>query len=63
MNVQAALKGQYHAAMSMLRETIEKCPDEMWAGGDYAVPFWHVAYHTLFFTHLYLMPDEKAFQP
>jgi hypothetical protein len=63
MNVQAALKSQYHAALEMLKQTIEQCPDDLWSGGDYPIPFWRVAYHALFFTHLYLQPDEKAFRP
>jgi len=63
MNVQAALKGQYHAAMAMLRETIERCPHALWTADDEGVAFWRVVYHALFFTHLYLAPDEKAFRP
>ena len=56
-----ALKNQYHAALSMLRETVERCPEALWQAGEPA--FWHVAYHTAFFTHLYLQPSEAAFQP
>jgi hypothetical protein len=63
MNVQAALKSQYHAALAMLREAIVACPDELWAGSQYPIAFWHVAYHALFYAHLYLQPDEKAFHP
>jgi hypothetical protein len=63
MNVQAALKTQYHAALAMLKATIDQCPDELWAGGNHPVAFWRVAYHTLFFTHLYLQPDEASFRP
>ena len=63
MDVRAALKGQYHAALAMLKQSIELCPDGLWTGGNYPVTFWRVAYHTLFFTHLYLQPDEKAFRP
>lgn len=62
MDVRAALKCQYHAALAMLKQAIEKCPDDLWTG-DNAVPFWRVAYHTLFFTHLYLQPDVKTFRP
>ena len=61
MNVKVALTGQYHAALGMLRQAIEICPDELWAGGAYPVPFWQVAYHTLWYTHLYLQPNEEAF--
>jgi hypothetical protein len=63
MNVQAALKGQYHAALAMLKEAIDQCPDDLWAGGNYPIAFWRVAYHTLFYTHLYLQPNERAFRP
>ena len=63
MNVQAALKGQYHAALAMLKQAIERCPDDAWDGRSDSIPFWRVAYHTLFFTHLYLQPNEKAFRP
>ena len=64
MNVQAALKSQYHAALKTLRGAVEKCPEAMWkqpeAGG---VPFWRVAYHTLFFAHFYLQQDRGRFKP
>ena len=63
MNVQAALKGQYHASLAMLKRAVEECSDDLWTGGDYPIAFWRVAYHTLFFTHLYLQPDEKSFRP
>jgi hypothetical protein len=63
MNVQAALQSQYHAALAMLKQAIDQCPDDLWTGGDYPVAFWRVAYHALFYTHLYLQPNEKAFRP
>lgn len=63
MNIKAALNGQYHGALAMLKQAIEDCPDDLWNGGPYAVPFWRVAYHTLYFTHLYLQPNLEAFQP
>jgi hypothetical protein len=62
-SLRAVLKSQYHAALAMLRDAIEKCPDEIWDGGKHTRPVWHVAYHTLFFTHLYLQPNEEAFRP
>jgi hypothetical protein len=63
MDVRAALKGQYHAALAMLRQAIDQCPDDLWTAGHHPVAFWRVAYHTLFYTHLYLQPDEEAFRP
>jgi hypothetical protein len=63
MNVKSALTGQYHAALAMLKECIERCPENLWTADSHPVPFWRVAYHTLYGTHLYLQPDEAHFQP
>jgi DinB superfamily len=57
------LKSQYHAALAMLFESIERCPDDVWLRTDHINSFWQIAYHALFFTHLYLQPNEAAFQP
>jgi len=35
MNVQDALKGQYHASLAMLKQAIEMCPNELWDGGSH----------------------------
>jgi hypothetical protein len=63
MDVRAALKGQYHATLAMLRQAIEQCSDELWDHPADAVAFWRVVYHTLYFTHLYLQQDEATFRP
>lgn len=63
MEIRRALKGQYHAALAMLRQTIERCPEEVWTSGLHPRPFWRIAYHALFYTHLYLMPSEDGFRP
>ena len=47
----------------MLRETIERCPDGVWLSKEHLNSFWQIAYHALFFTHLYLQPNEAAFRP
>jgi hypothetical protein len=57
-----ALKGQYHAALSMLRQTIETCPDTLWNSGTPPRQFWRLAYHTLYYTHLYLELKAENFQ-
>lgn len=56
------LKSQYHAALAMLGEAIERCPDRVWRSDEHANAFWQTAYHTLYFTHLYLQPDESVFR-
>lgn len=78
MELKRALKGQYKAGLAMLRDCIAKCPDDVWAAGMPVSPpgdptregaireartFWRVAYHCLFFTHLYAMPREEDFVP
>ena len=60
--VTAALKSQYHAALAMLRDAIERCPDDLWLDARPKNAFWQVAYHTLFFAHAYL-GDKATFQP
>jgi hypothetical protein len=62
-SIRILLKSQYHAALAMLREAIQQCPDDVWFNGEHRNAYWQVAYHALFFAHLYLMPDEAAFQP
>jgi hypothetical protein len=57
------LKSQYHASLAMLKETIEQCPEELWFSNEHKNCCWQVSYHALFFAHLYLQPNEAAFQP
>ncbi len=57
------LKGQYHAALGMLRLGVERCPEDLWVDRAPANPFWRVAYHALYFTHLYLQPTLESFRP
>lgn len=54
---------QFAAAIQMLRLAIEACPEKLWDDRTEGSPFWHVAYHALFFADLYLSKDEKTFQP
>ena len=63
METRAALKGQYLAGLAMLRQCIEKCPDEVWSAGIHPRTFWRIAYHTLFYAHLYLMPTMNDMVP
>jgi len=60
-DVRSVLKSQYHAALAMLRDAIEQCPDAEWLSRDHKNAFWQVAYHVLFFAHLYLQQNETTF--
>lgn len=57
------LKRQYHASLEMLREGIERCPDAHWLDTTHGHAFWQVAYHALFYAHMYLQPNLTSFQP
>jgi hypothetical protein len=63
MKTKEIIKSQYYAALEMLRQAILKCPEPLWESREYKNPFWHVVYHTLFYTHLYLHPTEADFVP
>lgn len=58
-----AIIGQYLAALGMLNATLEACSDELWDASVGRHPFWLIAYHTLYFTDLYLAGSEAAFRP
>ena len=51
---------QYGAALDMLENALEKCPDSLW---DDENKFWYNAYHCLFFTDYYLSTDPDNFHP
>ena len=54
---------QYGASLTMLRKAIDPCPESLWLAQDHLNRFWHIAYHALFYTHLYLQPAQADFQP
>src|ERR1700710_1245945 len=53
----------YQPALAMLDNCIDLCPDKLWADTRYSNPFWHVAYHTLFYTDFYLSDSPETFKP
>jgi hypothetical protein len=60
-DVRAVIRSQYHAALEMLRQTIAKCPEALWLDASTANRYWQVAYHSLFYVHLYVQPSEHDF--
>jgi hypothetical protein len=61
MNEREMLISQYHAALEMLKQTILACPDALWHSSDDRTAFWQIAYHALFFTHLYVQVSKETF--
>jgi hypothetical protein len=62
---------QFGAAIDMLENALNKCPDELWEKimwEDDTMPvgssaFWNIAYHTLFWFDLYLSGTVDGFAP
>jgi hypothetical protein len=63
MEAASALKSQYRAGLAMLRQAVERFPSEAWLGGEHPRNPWRIAYHAVFYTHLYLQPSSDDFQP
>jgi len=63
MNTKDAIASQYHASLDMLEQALTACPDDLWDDRSHANVFWHVAYHALHFTHLYLQRSLQDFVP
>ncbi|HVZ93381.1 MAG TPA: DinB family protein [Phycisphaerales bacterium] len=55
--------GQFEAALCMLNDCIEKCPESHWDSPIAKYPFWHVVYHTLCFVDVYLAPNDESWMP
>jgi hypothetical protein len=61
--LKTVLKNRYHEALAMLRQSGEKCPEDLWYSTEQVNAYCQVAYHRLFFTHVYLQQDEAPFRP
>jgi hypothetical protein len=63
MPIRDIIRSQYLAALEMLNQAILQCPGELWDDARFPNQFWQIAYHVLFYTHLYLQPREADFVP
>jgi uncharacterized damage-inducible protein DinB len=63
MSVIQTIQSQYHAALTMLENSIKDCPASLWEDKTYKNKYWHIVLHTLFYTHLYLSESEANFEP
>ena len=62
MDIHAAIRSQYLAALEMLKQPLLVCPADMWNNSADHNRTWYVAYHALFFTDYYLQDTEDDFQ-
>jgi hypothetical protein len=44
----------------MLKDAIEKCPDDVWMDERPTNRYWQIAYHVLYYAHLYLHVDDDS---
>jgi len=63
MNIYTIIQSQYLASLEMLRRVVEACPENLWNADKDTNRFWLVAYHAIFYTHLYAHPSEADFTP
>jgi hypothetical protein len=61
--IRQSFANQYGAALKMLEEAIGQCQSEQWMGKVGRVAFWHVSYHVLFCTDMYLSAEIGKFKP
>jgi hypothetical protein len=61
---------QFGAAIDMLDDTLNLCPDHLWTAALWKDPedarygqYWFIAYHTVFWLDLYLTGDYEGFRP
>jgi hypothetical protein len=70
-NLKTSIWQQFGASIDFLADTVNACPDALWRAPLWRTPnkppelaqFWYVAYHTLFWLHLYLTGTEEGFLP
>jgi len=60
--IKKSIKSQFLASLEMLRETIQQCPDPVWFDDSRKPGFWQVAYHAVFYVHLYIQPSGADFK-
>ena len=57
------LREQYRYTLRMYQHALEACTDEVWETSFGGFPFWREAYHTIFWLHTFLGPEDKLFHP
>ena len=62
MNVKEPVLSQYLAALEMLKLAVSNCPASLWNDPKDKNQFWHIAYHALFYTHLYVQVSREKFK-
>ena len=54
---------QFGAAIDMLENAVNACPDDLWSDESQPPEFWYMVFHTLFYVDLYLSGSVDGFAP
>jgi hypothetical protein len=54
---------QFGAAIDMLENAMQACPEELWSDRSQRPEFWYTVFHTLFFLDFYLSDSDHGFAP
>lgn len=57
------LASQYKASLGMLRQALEKVPEEQWNTEEYSNPNWQIGYHVLWGVKFYLGANSESYVP
>ena len=57
------LWSQFGAAIDMLENAMQACPNEHWGKHKHHTEFWYITFHTLWWLDLYLSKSVDVFQP
>ena len=63
MDINAVVCSQYFATLAMFKQAVELCPEPLWDSVEDESKFWRLAYHALFYTHMYLQKSFDDFHP
>ena len=58
-----AVWGQFGAAIDMLANAVDACPEDLWFDRAREPQFWYLVSHTLFWLDYYLTEDREHFRP
>jgi hypothetical protein len=61
--ITAAIVSQYQATLAMFRSAVTTIPPARWNDATDRNATWRIAYHALYFTHVYLLGSEDAYVP
>jgi len=59
----AILWPQFGAAIDMLENAMDACPEALWGDRSQRPEFWYLVFHTLFFLDYYLADSAEGFAP